>query len=308
MSDLRGIDVNLLVVLDAILAEKNLTRAGEAVGITQPAVSGSLAKLRRLLDDPLLVRVGRSFELTPRALELRPIVEEAMFEIGRTFNLRPTFDPATSERKFFISASDYVLATMTSPLLSVLRKEAPGASVDFDSLPLDTAITPVDLLRRDVVIAATGRNIPGKRQSLFSDSFACLVSARNPRLRDGMLSLKDLADLRHVQATFGAVNVTPVDDALSAAGVSPKVGMTVVGFMPVPFALQGTSMVGFVPSRVADLYAQRLELVIAETALPPSTLVEAVYWHPSKTTDPALRWLVGVLRRVAELVEFGTED
>lgn len=304
--DLRSVDVNLLVVLDAILSEKNLTRAGELTGMTPPAVSGALARLRQQYDDALLVRVGRGFELTPKAESLIPLVREAMVEVSRTMHLLPIFDPSTSTRTFLISASDYVLSEMTAPLLKVIEADAPNVNVSFDPAPGHQIITPEDLLRRDVFIAAAMRTIPGKRQSLFSDRFVCLVDAHNPRLRDGQLSLNDLADLRHVVSSFGPAINSQVDDLLTAAGVAPNVGISVPGFLAVPFQLQGTAMVGFVPERVALRYAEPLGLVVAETPI-SGVLVETAYWHPSKSTDPALVWLLAKLREAAELVEFGAD-
>lgn len=307
MTDLRRVDVNLIVVLDAILTEKNLTRAGELIGMTQPAVSGALARLRQQFDDPILVRAGRGFELTAKGEELVPLVHDAMVEISRTLELLPTFDPLTSTRTFLISASDYLLSQMTSSLLLLLEREAPGINVEFDALPSDTTVEPTDLLRRDVFIVGTGRGVPGKRQSLFSDRFVCIVDATNPRLRNGSLSLTDLADLRHVHSSFGHRVHTHIDDMLEAAGITPRIGLSVQGFLPVPFMVSGTTMVGHVPERLAHQYREQLGLVIAQTPLSAMTLVEAAHWHPSKTEDPAIKWLVGMLRKAAELVEFGAE-
>lgn len=308
MTDLRRVDINLLVVLDAILAEKNLTRAGERIGMTQPAVSGALARLRQQFDDPILVRSGRGFELTARALELQPVARDAMVEIARTFELMPTFDPIESSRTFLISASDYLLSQLTSPFIGLLTTEAPGVKVNFDSLPVGAVVEPNDLLRRDIIISGTGRGVPGKRQALFSDRFVCIVDSANPRLREGMLSLADLSDLRHVHSSFGERVLTHVDDMLAAAGITPQIGVSVQGFLAVPFAVSGTTMVGHVPERLAHQYRDSLGLVIASTPVPPATLVEAAHWHPSKTGDPALRWLLALLRKAAEIVEFGSTD
>jgi len=308
MTDLRRVDINLLVVLDAILIEKNLTRAGERIDMTQPAVSGALARLRQQFDDPILVRSGRGFEITERGEQLKPLVREAMIEVSRTLELSPTFEPAESDRTFLIAASDYVLAQLTSPLIGLLTRDAAGIKVDFDALPADTMVEPNDLLRRDVVIAGTGRGVPGKRRALFSDRFVCIVSRDHPRLREGALSIADLADLRHVRSTFGRGVLTHVDDMLAGAGIDPHIGISVQGFLPVPFAVSGTNMVGHVPERLAHQYLDALDLVIAETPLQAATLVEAAHWHPSKTEDPALRWLLGMLRTASEIVEFGADS
>lgn len=308
MTDVRRLDLNLVVVLDALLLECNLTRAGERVGMTQPAVSGALTRLRELFDDPLLVREGRGFVLTPRAESLIPAVAECMAAVQRTFDALPDFDAATSTRTFLVAASDYVLAELTSPLLGLLEREAPHTRVEFTDLPIAEMISPVDLLRCDVTIAGTGRNVPGKRTSLFSDRFVCLVDAANPALQDGRLSLDAIGRLRLVRSDFGSHVSTHVDDMLAEANIVPSVAMTVQGFMPVPFALPGTPWTGWVPERTAARYASSLGLVVAETPIAPSVLVEAAHWHPSKSADPALQWLVKKLREAAEVVEFGDES
>ena len=308
MTDLRKVDVNLIVVLDAILKEKNLTRAGELIGMTQPAVSGALARLRQQFDDPILVRNGRVFDLTAKAEALEPLVDEAMTEISRVLDLTPTFDPATSTRTFFISASDYVLAQMTGVLLDLLAEQAPGVHVEFDSLPADAVVSPNDLLRRDVIISGTGRGVPGKKQSLFSDRFVCIVDAANERIVDGKLTQADLEQMRHVRSNFGESIHTHVDDMFTSAGIVPRVAISVQGFLPVPFVVSHTKFVAYVPERLALAYQENLGLAIVETPLSPPTLVEAAHWHPSKTNDPAIKWLVSLLRRAAELVEFAHDE
>lgn len=308
MTDLRKVDVNLIVVLDAILKEKNLTRAGELIGMTQPAVSGALARLRQQFDDPILVRNGRVFDLTAKAEELVPLVDDAMIEISRVLEVSPTFDPATSTRTFFISASDYVLAQMTGVLLELLAAEAPGIHVEFDSLPADAVVSPNDLLRRDVIISGTGRGVPGKKQSLFSDRFVCVVDASNERVVEGKLSIEDLQEMRHVRSNFGELIHTHVDDMFTSAGIVPRIAISVQGFLPVPFVVSGTKFVGYVPERLAIAYKDYLHLSVVDTPLSPPTLVEAAHWHPSKTNDPAIKWLVALLRRASELVEFAGED
>ena len=308
MTDLRKIDVNLIVVLDAILNEMNLTRAGDAIGMSQPAVSGALARLRTQFDDPLLVRNGKVFEPTERALELRPVVAQAMVEIKRIFDILPTFDPATSTRTFYVAASDYALAQLTSPLIRLMKQEAPGTSVSFETMPSQMGVSAVDLLRRDVIVAATGVGIAGKHQSLFSDNFVCIVDKNNPRLRDGKLELSDLNELRKVKVSFGDAIALPTDIAMAELGITPQLGIVVDGFLPVPFAVAQTTMYGLVPERIANEYSERLGLVVAETPLKVPVLIESVHWHPSKSGDPALKWLIGMLRKAAEEIEFGKAE
>lgn len=303
--DLRSVDINLIMVLDAILAEKNLTKAGELIGMTPPAVSGALARLRQQYDDPLLVRSGRGFELTPKAEQLIPAVREVMIEIDRTLHLLPTFTPEDSNRTFLIAASDYLMSEITGPLLEVIEHEAPGVNVSFDALPGNIAtVMPEDLLRKDIFIAADMTTIPGKKQALFTDPFVCLVDKKNPNLEKGKLSIEDLSSMRQVRSSFGQVVISQLDEIMSNAGVSSDIGVTVRGFLAVPFQLQNTAMYGVVPKRVADRFAYQLGLTIAETPI-EGVLVETAYWHPSKTNDPALKWLLAKIRQAAEKIELG---
>jgi DNA-binding transcriptional LysR family regulator len=305
VDDLRGVDINLLVVLDAVLSERSLTRAADILGTSQPTVSGAVAKLRTMLDDPLLVRSGRLSELTPRAEALQPVVRAALDEIDRTLNLRPMFDPLASARHFRLAASDYALSVMTAPLLAVLEQAAPHITIDFGPLSNFEA---VDLLRDDVVVASAARGVPGKHQALFSDTIVCIVRSGHPALVDGTLSLEHLATLPYVQVAFGDGIVMYADDSLASAGVSPRVARTVPGFLPVPFTVAGSDRYGFVPERVADRYAAELGLEVARIPISLPVLVEAAFWHPSRNDDPALRWLVSILREVAERVEFADDE
>jgi LysR family nod box-dependent transcriptional activator len=193
---------------------------------------------------------------------------------------------------------------MTSPLLDVLAHEAPQVSVEFGPL---SHIDPVDLLRDDVAIASAVRGVPGRRQSLFSDTLVCIVRRGHPALRDGALTLDDLARLPYVQVTLADGVVMYADEVLAAIGVKLNVVRTVPGFLPVPFTVAGSDMYGFVPARLADLYAEDLDLAVVEPPLALPVLIESAFWHPSRDDDPALRWLIGILRTVAERVEFAGE-
>lgn len=299
MATARRMDANLVVVLDAILTERNLTRAGDRIGLTQPAMSGVLRRLRAQLDDPLLVRVGRHFELTPRAISLIPVVTETIAALAETLEPRPDFISETSERRFLISASDYALSVLTAPLYQFCEQTAPSISIEFDSLPSESAVTTNDLLRRDLYIASSGRGVPGRRQDVFTDEFVVVVDRRNPRLaQDGSLTLDALAGMDYVAGVFGQTHPTPADDMLAQHGLSPPVATTVRGLLAVPYMVAGTEMFGIVPRRVAQAQAAEIGIVVAATPLAPAALIETAHWHPTNSTDRGLLWLLGVLRSV----------
>jgi DNA-binding transcriptional LysR family regulator len=294
----RGVDVNLLVALRALLEERNVTRAGLAINMSQPAMSAALARLRSHYDDELLQRTGRSYELTPLAEGLLPQVTAALDAVTAALDPWARFDPTTSTRRFTVSGSDYALAVLIEPLLSVLSRQAPGVTVDFDPVPPPGSDMLAQLMRRDVMIAALGYGLPGRRQMVFSDRFVCIVSAGNPRLRDGRLTLEDLAELPHV-ATFGGQLVTPADQVLVEAGISPRIEVTVQGLLALPFAVSGTDLCAFVPERLLARCPSTLDLAVAQVPLDDPELAEAAHWHPSRQDDPSVRWLRAVLQEVS---------
>ncbi|MFM6977675.1 MAG: LysR substrate-binding domain-containing protein [Micrococcales bacterium] len=303
MTDLKRIDLNLLVVLDAILNEMNLTRAGEVVGMSQPAVSGALARLRQQFDDELLERKGRKYQLTKVAESLKPAVAEAMMEVRRTFELLPTFDAATSTRTFYIGATDYFLSQITSPLLNLLKDEAPFVDIKFNVLPHDPTMAEIDLLRRDVLIASPQIGLPGKKQALFSDNFVVIARKGHPAVKKGTLSLEQLKKLPRVHLNLGS-NKHQVDKLfIDAAFDEDTEVVSVTEISLVPLMVSKTDLIGMVQERLARPLLDPLELQIVQTDLPRTTLIESVHYHPTKSNDPAIKWLIGMLRKAAEIID-----
>lgn len=297
------LDFNLLVALGALLHERNVTHAGSRVSMSQPAMSGALAKLRAHFGDDLLRRTGRTYELTPLALELLPAVDRALGAVELALEPSPQFEPATSTRRFTLSTSDYAMSVLVEPLLTELAERAPMVSVDFEPIPPDGTDMTSHLLRCDLMISALGYGLPGRRQVVFADEFVCVVAAGNPRLRDGALSLADLASMQRVGSTFGPGSATPADRALARAGIEGGVDVTVQGLLALPFVVVGTDLCAFVPRRLALRCLGIVDVVIAGVPLEPIELVEAAHWHPTRTGDPSLTWLRQVLKDASRRVD-----
>lgn len=298
----RGLDFNLLVALQALLEERNITRAALKVSSSQAAMSGALAKLRAHYDDELLVRTGRTHELTPLAAELVPQVAETLGAVSAALAPGTLFDPATSRRRFTVSGSDYALAVIVEPLLAVLAREAPGVTVDFDPLPPPGDDLFTHLMKRDLMIGALGYGMPGRRQLVLADRFVCIVSADNPRLQDGELSLDDLRALPHSAATFGGKAFTPADEILLESGVERRIAVMVQGLLALPFAVSGTDLCAFVPERLLRRCPAALGLVTAAVPFDDPEIVEAAHWHPSRDADPSVAWLRKVLVQVTGIL------
>ena len=305
MSGLRGVDLNLLVVLGALLEERNLTHAGDRISMSQPAMSAALARLRKHFDDELLVRVGRGYVLTPLAERTLPLVRQAIRQAGTALEVPPDFDPATSTRQLSISISDYAMTVLLAPLLELLRRRAPFMGVEIDPLPRDIEENDSFLQRRDLLIGGVGLGLPGRRQVVFRDRFVCIADRHHPRAGQGLLTLDDVAGLRHAAADFGRGTITPAERELLRRGVQPDQAVTVPGLLQLPFAVAGTRLIAFVPERLARRCAGPLGLVIVGVDWEPPELVEAAHWHPVRSADPTLQWLRGILSEMSSLLDSG---
>ena len=297
---LAGVDLNLLVALDALLAERSVTRAAERVGLSQPGMSNTLARLRKLFGDPLLVREGLTLVPTPRAESLRQPVAEALSLIQHALDDRPGFDPATDPATFTVSCSDYSLLMLIGPLVRRLAAAAPGLTIQV----LPRAPDPVRLLRdgdADLVIEPVEImpevTLPSLR--LFADRWICCVWAGTTEVGD-VMTMETYLRLGHL--VYSAVRGHPVsivDTYLAQAGVSRRIEFTVESFLLAPFLLQGTDLVTLVPAR-AEAFLRRTGAI---RILPPpiefTPLVETLWWHPRAAADPGHAWLRERMRQVA---------
>lgn len=295
---MRKLDANLIVVLDAILAEGNLTRAGERIGMTQPAVSASLSRLRNMLGHPILVRSGRRYVLTPEAVSLRPAVRNALVEIERTLAGPRSFDPTTDAFNFEIAATDYAISVLLRPILKRASTEAPHVTFVLSLLPQKRPVAISDLARGEVIIAPSGQGVPGYETRLFSDEYVVITSRNNVLLTDGAITLASLAGMSQVRAVQGGLS-TPGDEMLARAGITPRLSVSVGGLVSVPFLVSGTNSFGIVPRRLATQHADHLGLAIASTPIEPLAFTEAAHIHPTSLDDPAISWLMSTLMDVA---------
>lgn len=303
---LREVDANLLLSLHALLEERNLTHAGERITMSQPAMSGALARLRKHFGDELLVRVGRGFELTPLGEQLRPEVEEAVEAAEALLGNQREFDPTSSMRRFTVSMSEYAMTVLAEPLTRLLSEQAPGCSVAFDTVDVAPGQFETQLLRRDLIVGPLGFDFPGRRQPVFTDHLVCVVARTNPRLVDGVLTRDDLLTMPHAVAHFGAAGERrrPLEVELERQGIVGRtVLVQVTSLLTLPFAVGGTEMCAFVPARLARRCLEVLDLVVAETPLEPVEITEAAHWHLRRDTEPAVVWLRRLLHDVAVAVE-----
>jgi len=292
MAGVSSIDLNLLVTLAAILEERNLTRAGEKTSMSQPAMSGALARLRSHFGDELLIRDGRQFQLTPFAERLLPDVRAALAQVERTLDARQPFDPATSSRTFSLVLSDYAVFVLVDPLLRLVHDSAPGIGLRLNPIPADMEESDRGLLQNDLLIAPVGYRFPGESEEIFRDRFVCIADPANPRLRDGRLSLQDIGELPHAVPMFAqSEHPSAAGRALDELRVPRYAQVATEGWMSLPFVVPGTDLVAIIPERLARRVAAAAGVTVCELPFGTVELVENAWWHPTRTADPALRWL-----------------
>lgn len=297
---MKSLDLNLLLPLLVLLEERNVTRSAERLNLSQPATSAALGRLRRHFHDELLTRAGRSYQLTPFAQTLLPVVQDTVRQVNATVEFGTRFDPATSERSFEIAASDYSAVMLIEPLRRILAAEAPHVAVDF--VPLSASFEELSSLTKiDILVGPMGYSLAGKSRQLFRDSFVAVVDASNPILNEAVLTASRLSQLPHAVGFFGQTIITPADRLLEALGFARRPAAKVSGLQALPLLVEGTDLVALVPRMLALRAGSNAKLAILEFPVElEAVLVEAMYWHPTRMEDPATRWLRDVLKRAAQ--------
>jgi DNA-binding transcriptional LysR family regulator len=290
--DLAGIDLNLVVALDALLAEKHVTRAAERLGITQSAASHALARLRDQLGDPVLVRGPTGLVPTALATRLAPQLAKVLDDLSGVLR-GEVFDPATSKRTFHVGGSDYSELLVLPRLAAQIAKLAPNIDVWSHTKVDLLGDEPVSTGKLDLTFQPhrpSGARASGMfEKTLAKESFVCVMRKKHP-LAKQKLTLARYCDVPHLMI---APNGTPgsfVDDALALQGRVRRVAMAVPHFLIVPYILQSTDLVATVALRIAELFAQHLDLVMTPPPIEVPPFEIAMLWHERNHHDPAQRW------------------
>jgi DNA-binding transcriptional LysR family regulator len=302
---LSRLDLNLVVALRALLEERNVTRAGQRVGLSQPAMSAALARLRRHFDDDLLARVGGHYELTALGQVLLDRTSTAYDVLERLFASQADFDPARESREFKLVASDYAVAVFGTELARVVHEEAPGIRLRFAQTP-PTVVDATDTLlsATDGLLMPHGVISDFPATDLYQDRWVFLVADDHPSV-EARLTRQDLARLPWVtyQRTYDA----PAVRQLGMLGIEPRVEVSVDGFQLLPLLVAGTRRIALIQARLARLMAPLAAVRVVEPPYEAVPLQEAMWWHPVHTHDAAHIWLretaARVGRRMAEVRE-----
>jgi DNA-binding transcriptional LysR family regulator len=288
--DTRRLDLNLLVALDALLTERNVTRAASRLHVSQPALSAQLARLRVMFDDQLLLPAQRGMVPTARALELQEPLRRALDEVRRVAVTGGGFDAADASLTFTVAASDYVQVAVLLDFTLRLRKEAPGIRIAIRTL--DGAAVGGQMERAEVDLALmTAETAPQnlRRRVLFEENYKTIVRHNHPRIRR-TLTLKALVREEHVIVSPRGGNFsTAIDVALSAVGVTRRVALSAASFLFVPEIIARSDLIAFVPSRLVQNRGDRLAIFESPIKVPGFAI--SLLWHDRTHDHPAHAWL-----------------
>lgn len=293
--NLRSVDLNLLVALDALLSERHVTRAADRVGLSQPAMSNALGRLRGVFGDELLVRTATGMQPTPRALELVDPLRQLLRQVERVLESDGGFDPATSDRTFTIRMSD-ILACLLLPRL-VAR-----TPVAFNVLHLPPADT-VDALERDEIDVAVSMGLEHAgsitHERLMADRMVCIMRKGHPASRK--FSFDAFIAHAHIRVAMSPTDLRFVDDVLAARGHQRTIALNVPHWLVVPHVLKQTDLLAVMPGRLATaLMDDGLRMV--EVPFDSAPFDWRLYWHRRHDQSRANRWLRDRMRRIcAEL-------
>jgi DNA-binding transcriptional LysR family regulator len=296
--DIRAVDLNLLKAFDALIRERAVTRAAGRIGLSQPAMSHALSRLRSLFADDLFVRTPNRMEPTARAREIAPLVAAAIGHIEAALNLGVGFDPAKSAGIFTAGMAEYAEVALVGRLAETFAGQAPKATLRLTPLTGAEAAEQLDSGAIDVAVAHL-RALPGHFDSmmLLRDPFV-LVTRRGHPLAAQSPSLEAYAALDHVLVSPRGDTSGAVDRALADFGLKRRIALLVATYLALPVALAASNLVATVPRRTARQIAAIAEIEIMPLAIDLSVPV-SMAWHRRATSEPAQSWFRTLLIEAA---------
>ncbi|MBF8675736.1 LysR family transcriptional regulator [Pseudomonas fulva] len=296
--NLSKVDLNLFIVFDAIYTEANLTRAGQIVGITQPAVSNALSRLRETFNDPLFVRTAQGMVPTPMAQNIIGSVRSALALLRTSVQESRTFNPLQASKTFRISMTDLTEAVILPPLFQRLRRLAPGVLIESFLCKRRETTKELAAGRLDFAIDAPLNTDPQVRHiKLMQDRYVCALRQGHPQA-DKALSLDAYLGMTHIHISSRRNGLGYVDLALGKMGVQRKVALRSQHYLMASQVLQQTDMVMTVPER----FARRHQLCYKPLPVEVPALETHLYWHESTDQDPANRWMREQITELCERV------
>jgi DNA-binding transcriptional LysR family regulator len=292
-----GLDLNLLRVFDAVLRDRSVTGAARHLGLTQPAVSNALARLRAQFEDVLFVRTPKGMDATPFARELAEPVRQALALLESALAHGPGFDPATSSRAFRFYMSDLGQIEFLPPLVERAQRVAPGVRLEAVALEVEDIADALAAGALDLAVGfLPGLGPPVRRQPLFRDPYVCLMRADHP-LAGRNLTRKQFLSASHALVSYkGGHRI--IEEALERAGLARKIALRVPHFTVLPMVLERSDLILILPAKIARVYERQggFKFLPLPVPIPPADV--AAHWHERFERDPGNRWLRETIREL----------
>ncbi|GAB3628839.1 LysR family transcriptional regulator [Pandoraea terrae] len=289
MTDFNAVDLNLLRVFQAILEERSLTRAGQRLNLSQPAISYALGRLRNLFDDPLFVRTSDGMLPTPTAEQLALPLGRAIASIREALRHGESFDPALSAREFRLSMSDIGEQVFLPPVCETLQHAGPGVRLEAWQVPVADVEGNLRLGQLDFAIGNLPALKPVTRYALlFHEAYVCMTRKRPGLPRK--LSRDDFLGMRHIAVSSSESSHRSIDDSLRAAGLHRRVALRVPHFTVVPQILQRTEWMVTLPYRVAKFFNETRQFVVYPLPEAIPEVEVTLHWHETFDNDDGNRW------------------
>lgn len=293
--NINSLDLNLLLAFDAIDRERNITLAAERVGLSQPALSNALARLRKLLNDPLFVRTAKGMEPTPYAVRLSGPIRKACELIDGALKIDASFDPTRTSRKFSVYMTDIGEAVMLPRLLRHLQTFAPRIGINVETIPkhgIQEAMTSGDVDLAVGLFEGLGGGF--FEQRLYRDDFVCIVRADHPTVGN-TFSQQQFIDLPHVLVSSGGTgHEAAIEKIVVKQRVKRSVALSVPHFLALPAIVAQTDATGTVPRKLALSFMNSINIKLLTSPIKFPTIEIKQHWHARYHHDPANKWLRGV--------------
>lgn len=297
--DLRQSEIGRLIALDALLEEESVTAAAQRLGISQPAMSAQLARLRSLFNDPLLMPSGRKLVPTARALEIKKPLRGMLADLDLLVRQSSKFDPATTDRKFRLIGTDFVHAALSAKLLKAVSHEAPNAGLAL--LPFEPTSVWQQLEQDDADLALTTGIAPpeARRRHILTEEFKVIQRKDHPRGRQPF-NLDGFCNAEHVLVSpegggfFGAT-----DKVLSDLGRSRRIACSISSFLLAPALVAGSDLIAVIPVRLAALHNDLVDEF--DPPFPSPNFSIDLLWHPRRQNDPAHIWFRSLVAKAASV-------
>jgi DNA-binding transcriptional LysR family regulator len=286
----KGLDLNLLVVLDALLATRNVSFAGRTLNLSQSATSGALAPLRDYFEDELLVQKGRSMVPTDLGTSLQPLVRSALMQIEGTIIERPGFDPAIESRDIRIIASDYVMMAWLAPILAELGQSAPNLRFEI-ATPEKDPVHALETGTADLLLMPEkylSRDHPST--PCFEDTYCVIACQHNTAIGES-LDPETFFALGHVDAAFPSLAPGYSDWFMRQSGRERRIELRAGSFTILPSFVVGTNRIAVVHRRLAEQFITHMPLRLLETPVSIPNIVESLQWHRHAEDNECLKWV-----------------